>query len=163
MTSGQGRVSAKEVITLVQKGQASEVVAAASLPGASNVKRKQVAQGLISAQRFSEALNVVLGFARESGAEARNVAMNVVNGMDPKNPTLTTESGEWQFLIGIHDALGPRQRLIVKKAILRQGLPRSAPGQTSRRSLRNRDNSALNRGAAALSGAASSHSESLRV
>jgi hypothetical protein len=110
-------VSEVDVANLVAAGRISDVVAVATADEAAPVKQKQVAASLLSSGRHADALRVAISI--DSRAEAKNVALLVVNGMDSAT---SPDSGEWAFLEGIYGHLRDPQRRDVRERMQRRGV-----------------------------------------
>lgn len=112
--SGTDNVSRDDVALLVRHERLPELLALASSRGAAAVKQRQIATALASVGRLGEALQVTRSIGNL--AEAKNVALHVVRGMDRG---LGQESEEWAYLFGVFDILRPPQRRDVRDEMIR--------------------------------------------
>lgn len=114
---GTGNIRREDITRLIDADRVTDLVDLTLGDTVAAVKRKQVAQGLVTAGRHGEAL--VLAVAIDNRAEAKNVAVTVVDRMPAD---ALEESEEWQFLIGIFPHLGTPQRRDVLNRLLQRGI-----------------------------------------
>lgn len=114
---GTDNVDPADISLLVAANRVTELVDLATSPNASNVKKRQIGMGLVANGRHGEALAVSL--AIDNRAEAKNVAVAVVNHMAP---SALESSEEWAFLIGIFPHLGEAQHRVVLERLHARGV-----------------------------------------
>jgi hypothetical protein len=114
---GTGNIGGEDIARLIEADRVTDLVELALGDGVANVKRRQVAQGLVSAGRHGEAL--LLAMAIDNRNEAKNVAVTVVDLM-PSDAL--EESEEWQFLIGLYPYLAKPQRRDILDRLVQRGI-----------------------------------------
>jgi hypothetical protein len=119
---GTDNISPEWIHALVESGRITDLVDMAVDPTSTEVKRKQVAIGLVAESRLGEALSVTKSISNR--AEAKNVGLFIVDRMESR---LGPESEEWQFLNELYHLLGPNQRRDILERMRNRNLPPLGP------------------------------------
>jgi hypothetical protein len=117
LPSGTEGIRSEDIMRLIEADRVTELVDLALGDSVANVKRRQVAQGLVAGGRHGEAL--LIAEEIDNRNEAKNVALTVVDAM-PK--TALKGSEEWQFLLSIFTHLGKPQRRDILNRLTRRGI-----------------------------------------